>query len=331
MSAEPILLVGCGKMGRAHAAVLRALGRPIVALDRDAVTADGFAREHGFRPIVLDVQSFLARTPEIPRTAIVAVNVPNLVEVSIQLMERGCRRLLVEKPGASTLASLHQLSEAAAAHSADIVLGYNRRYYASVERARELIEADGGPLAVKFDFTEAAARIAKADYSVEEKANWFFLNSTHVVDIAFFIAGSPVELVGEASGALAWHPPGGIFVGHGRTDRGAAISYHANWLAPGRWGVEVTTKARRLVMQPLEELACQTWDGFALTAVPLDDELDRKFKPGVYRQLAAFLSELPDTRQKTIAQQVVAWSWYERIVEQQDEGAAPLARARAHG
>lgn len=88
---------------------------------------------------------------------------------------------------------------------------------------------------------------------------------------------------------MAWHKAGAVFSGCGEASSGAKFSYHANWQAPGRWGVEVMTAQRRLVLQPLEELYEQTHESFALNKRSIDDDLDKRYKPGVYRQVEAFL------------------------------------------
>ena len=309
-----VALVGCGKMGRAHAMVLKALCPSVVAMERDESAARGFSAETGIDTHTGEIEEILGKMPRVPSAAVVAVNVPFLVDVSSKLIAAGCRRLLVEKPGALALGDLLRLRQVAAANRAEVFIAYNRRFFGSVMKARELIAGDGGALSVKFDFTEAARRIARLDKSAEEKANWFFANSTHVVDLAFFLAGKPEVLWGEVSGQLPWHPRGAVFVGHGHTTRGAALSYHANWLAPGRWGVEVTTTQRRLILQPLEELVSQEWDSFALTAVPVNAEIDRTYKPGLYQQIATFLSPSQDSGLKSLDDQIESWRWYERIV-----------------
>ena len=67
------------------------------------------------------------------------------------------------------------------------------------------------------------------------------------------------------------------------------FAYHANWAAPGRWGFEWMTPSARYVFRPLEKLAVMPSQSFNLEEIPLDDELDRSFKPGVYLQNQAFL------------------------------------------
>lgn len=283
----PLALVGCGPMARAHAKVLQAMGVPFAVYGRRAESARQFAAEIGVEPRIGGVEAALA---EAPRRAIVAVDVPSLEETVRTLIRRGAREVLVEKPAALAPAGARALAAAAARAQARVFVAYNRRFYAAVRRAREIIAADGGATSCRFEFTERAAYIAGAAIAPEIKRHWFFANSTHVLDLAFFLAGPPVSLTAETAGALDWHPAGAIFAGSGRTAGGAVFSYHADWTGPGRWGVEVVTRNHRLFLQPLEELRLQRTGQMTAESVPLADDLDSRFKPGLYRQLSAFLT-----------------------------------------
>jgi predicted dehydrogenase len=219
------------------------------------------------------------------------------------------------------------LAVEAATAGAQVFVAYNRRFYASVRRARAFAAADGGVTSCRFEFTERAAYIATASIPPAVKANWFFANSTHVLDLAFFIAGAPVMLSADSGGALDWHPAGAVFAGAGRTAAGALFSYHADWTGPGRWGVEVVTRAHRLFLQPLEELRIQKSGQMTVESVALGDDLDARFKPGVYRQLAAFLAGEEAESLLPIATHAERMAIYARILAGTGGGAVAF-RAR---
>ena len=67
------------------------------------------------------------------------------------------------------------------------------------------------------------------------------------------------------------------------------FNYHADWKAPGRWGIEVLTKKNRYILQPLEELQVVELGSLKTLGIEIDDQKDKQFKPGVYNQLKAFL------------------------------------------
>jgi predicted dehydrogenase len=305
-----LLLVGTGAMSAAYAKVLKALGQPFIAAGRGAERAEAFAREWGVEAGQGPLPEQISRLKEVPQTAIIAVSAANLAEATAQLVEAGVRRLLVEKPAALNQADAESLDVLARNAGAEVYVAYNRRFYASVEAARTLIDADGGVLSFKFDFTEARTRIEALNKDPAELAGWLYGNSTHVIDLAFFLGGHPKTIVAQSRGGLAWHPSGAIFSGCGTTDKGADFSYHANWLAPGRWGVEVMTAKSRLILQPMEQLMLQNLQSFAVEAVAINDTLDKDFKPGLYRQTEAFLSGKPDPRLMSLSEQAKSFKDY---------------------
>ena len=74
-----------------------------------------------------------------PLLLLVAVGVEALAPTVVSLIDGGIRRLLVEKPGAIDSTSLAQVAMAAVRCSAEVVIGYNRRYYAATTAARSMI------------------------------------------------------------------------------------------------------------------------------------------------------------------------------------------------
>lgn len=289
LTQAPVLLVGSGPMAQAYARVLQGMDRPFVVMGRGATSAAAFEAAIGVPVGTGDLCTQLAARPEGIANAIIAVSAANLAEASRQVAAAGVSRLLIEKPAALSPADVAALDADLGVMGTEAYVAYNRRYHAATLAARERIAEDGGVVSFKFDFTEASRRIEALDKDPRELDGWFYGNSTHVVDLAFFLGGLPTHLVAASRGAMPWHPAGAVFVGNGETDRGAAFSYHANWRAPGRWGVEVMTAKRRMVFQPLEELHEQTHDSFALNKVAIADELDKRYKPGVYKQVEAFL------------------------------------------
>lgn len=264
-------LVGAGAMAQAYGKALRHLGVPFTVIGRGEGSARAFEAAVGV-PV-------LRRAPaERPDAAIVAVGVSELASVTASLP---AARLLVEKPGGTTLSDLSRR---------DACVAFNRRFYASTLKARELIAQDGGVLSFHFEFNELGAKVGASKHPPRVKRMWLAANSSHVVDLAFHLGGEPAVITGYKARRLPWHPSGSVFAGAGRTKKGALFSYDANWEAPGRWGVELATAKRRLVLRPLETLQVQEHGSFELKPVALDDELDRAFKPGLVRQLQAFLA-----------------------------------------
>jgi predicted dehydrogenase len=282
-----VVVAGAGPMAGEHVRALLAHGvsrEHIIVAARRVHQAEHLAAVYGVRAGALGQVS--------ASTAIVAVTEDALVPVARALLARGATRMLIEKPGALSSDELREL----VSHDG-IFVAYNRRFYTSVVRARQLVEQDGGAIAATFDFTEIE-RLVLADAKRRNLPEavlqrWGLANSLHVIDLAFFLAGDPVELTTERSGSLPWHAAGARFSGSGTTDRDGVFSYLASWDGAGRWNVEVTTRARRLFLQPLEQLREQLRGSFESLPLVVTAATDG-VKPGLAGQLAAFLDG--DTR-----------------------------------
>ncbi len=299
-------------MARAYAAVLQALGAACTVVGRSKEGTDEFARETGFTARSGGLAALAKEGSTVARAAIIAVDASQLASVAGDAIEAGCRSLLLEKPGALSKSGLVALRERAGKAKASVSIAYNRRYLASTLKAQELLKDMGGVRSFSFEFNErvnAKESIRKFGIEKATEDNWFIGNSTHVVDLAFYLGGAPAHLEGFAASGPLWDPHPSFFSGAGITTENVPFSYRANWEQPGPWEVILGTAEGNLVLRPLESLSILK-DG-ADEPVELDTELDTKFKPGLYRQVEAFLgggSELP-----TLDEQIERFPWYEKM------------------
>lgn len=300
-----LLLVGAGVMAIEYAKVLTALDVKFQVVGRGIQSAERFAEETGVEVYLGGIDSYLNATNNTLNAAIIAVGVAELAATTEALIRHGVKRLLVEKPAGVSLSEVKMLCEVATEYNAEVYVAYNRRFYAATLKAQEIIETDGGVKSFNFEFTEWAHLIESLNVPTEVKENWLLANSTHVIDLAFFLGGLPIKMNCYTQGKLAWHSKAAAFAGAGITTTGALFSYQANWDAPGRWGVEILTSKRRLFFRPMEELHVQKLKSVAIEKIILEDELDRNFKPGVFRQVQAFLFNSQNSQLKTLESQLL--------------------------
>lgn len=306
-----LLLVGAGPMAIEYAKVLKNLKVDFLVIGRGVESAKNFAKNIDHSVISGGVENFLKTNP-FPKQAIVAVSEENLGKVTLLLLKHGVKTILVEKPAGLDFSEIKKVRNLALSKKSEVFVGYNRRFYASVKKALEIINRDGGILSIFFDFTEPDFKIAPLVKAPGVKENWFLQNSTHVVDLAFFLAGAPKKITAFISSSLPWHPKGAIFSGTGITNKKALFSYHANWEGPGRWGVELVTKKHKLFFRPLEKLQVQDLGSFEIHDVKIDDDLDTRFKPGLYQQVQSFFGKKANLC--TIEEQVGNLKFYQQIL-----------------
>ncbi|TDF81196.1 Gfo/Idh/MocA family oxidoreductase [Pseudomonas sp. H9] len=286
-----ILLIGAGPMAVHYANVLKGLKKEFRVVGRSLQSAETFEKATGVTPSVGGLESFLKGCDEVIEHAIVAVSVEQLEEATRQLLMHGVTRILVEKPGGLTLASIHSLQALATERNANVFIAYNRRFLSSVLLAKDMIADDGGVTSFIFELTEWSDSIAKIHKAEGVKENWFFANTSHVTDLAFYLGGLPEELSCYVAGKLDWHSRASRFFGAGKTNCGALFSYSGDWDAPGRWAVEVMTSKRRYIFKPMEKLQVQNRNSVAVDYCEVDDSLDQQYKPGLFLQVKHFLDE----------------------------------------
>ena len=286
-----ILLIGTGPMAEEYLNIIEDLGYNYVVVGRSKKSVSNFRVKTGQSAHSGGIEAFLKKNKIEPNTkAILATGPENLIPITKRLIESGIKNILIEKPAALSIEELLENENDLKKHKG-IYVAYNRRFYESVIEAEKIIENDGGLSTVKFEFTEWSHKINLIQKAPGVKENWFFANSTHVVDLAFFLAGTPITMsTFSQKGNLEWHEKS-IFAGAGETSRGILFSYMANWESAGRWNIELLTCKRRIFLQPLEKLFIQKIGSTKITEHHFSNDLDVKYKPGLFLQTKAFLDQ----------------------------------------
>jgi len=289
-------LIGAGPMAVEYSKVLNALNVSYEVIGRGQASGKSFQVATG-KDVRTGGLSALLESTELqkPESAIVAVGVEKLAETTIELLENGFRNILVEKPAGLNFEEISQVAAKTKEKNGNVLVGYNRRFYASVMKAKEIIEEDGGVTSFNFEFTEWSHQIEKLVKAPGVKENWLLANSSHVIDLAFYLGGQPKEISTYTAGSLDWHPSASVFAGSGVAENGALFTYKANWESAGRWGVEILTKKRKLILKPIEKLQVQKRGSIIVEhSTNVDYSLDEKFKPGLYLQTENFINNNHD-------------------------------------
>ncbi|PAQ13670.1 myo-inositol 2-dehydrogenase [Bacillaceae bacterium SAOS 7] len=313
-----VLLIGTGYMGREYAKVLDALHVPYTVVGRGEDSAKAFYEDTNKKPITGGLENGFAQVESQVTHAIVATTLESLEENTSFLLENNVKQILVEKPAALSLTGMQQIVDLSKEKQAAVYIAYNRRFYSPVMEAEKRINEEGGLTSFTFEFTEWSHLVGGLNKTEFQLNNWFIGNSTHVVDTAFYFGGKPKEIHTHVAKPLTWHPKGSIYAGSGVTEKGVLFSYHANWEAPGSWKLELFTNESRYIFRPFEKLHVQKIGSMVIEEVPIDNQLDIQFKPGLYEQTKAFLM---DTNLKNRLLNVYDGIEFMKIYEEMNEGA----------
>lgn len=313
-----IWLIGTGPMAIDYAKALKGLNKNFIVIGRGLEKARVFEETIGIKPFVGGIEEYFKRGRRAPDFVINSVGIDVLKETTLILLKNGCRNILLEKPGIAYAHEIGEIAELTKSSNAKVLLAYNRRFYQSVIAAKKIIKDDGGVTSFNFEFTEWSHQIEAIKHlkTEAELQNWFLGNSTHVIDMAFYLGGLPKEMACFVSGEnrISWHSKSSNFSGAGVSETGALFSYHANWKAPGRFSIEILTEKHRLIFRPLEKLQIQNIGSVAVNFVDgVDYTVDENYKPGLYLQTKAFLEGTTSEFIDIYKQQYLVNNIYSRI------------------
>lgn len=291
---KSIFLIGAGSMAVEYVKVLKAQNTSFTVIGRGEKSSSSFYIETGIQPVGGGVEYYLkANNLPVNSYVIVATGTQDLMHTLLTIVRAGASRVLIEKPAAISIDELLKNERILKPFSGKVFVAYNRRFYRSVFEAERLIKEDGGLQSIHFEFTEWVNKITPLNKAPGVKENWFFANSTHIVDLAFYLSGLPVKWNTYCQkGEISWHEKSN-FVGAGITERDVLFSYISNWESAGRWAIELLTNKRRIYLKPLEEIKLQNRDSVMISEHQFDNTLDKQYKPGLFKQVEAFL--LDDT------------------------------------
>jgi predicted dehydrogenase len=285
-----IWLIGATQMSEDYSKILKDMNTEFLVIGRGKENALRYKENTGIDVIDGGLNKFLESNPKSCTHAIVSVGVESLYGTVKALINYGIKNILVEKPGSMKFNEFEDINKLIKQKKTNVIVAYNRRFFASVLKAQDIITKDGGVISFNFEFTEWSHVIEKLKTNSTVKEKWFLANSTHVVDLAFYLGGKPKELNAYTSGNLLWHPSASNFCGSGVSDKNALFNYQANWESAGRWSVEILTKENRLIFRPMEKLHTQKRGTIPqLLDESIDYSLDEKYKPGLYLQTKKFL------------------------------------------
>jgi len=186
--------------------------------------------------------------------AIVAIPINAQYETVKRLLAIGVKRILVEKPGVLYSIQARGLAYLARAAGADIRVAYNRRFYASVQAAKDIIER-GGLSDMWFCFGEDMDAVLASAHPKNIKDKWMLANSSHIIDVAKYLCGG---------WSIVPHQTPGMYSGTGFTLRDhVPVSYMTDYRKDTRWSIQFVTKAgyryRLAPVERLEKLINEKW------------------------------------------------------------------------
>lgn len=312
MNSKSALIIGAGEIAQEYARILKDFGIEVTLVCRDGDKASVLKKSYDIQAHGGGCELFLNDTKQIFDLAINAVTVEDLFKINVLLLQsKKIKKILTEKPGALHINEFENLSKLSSENNVPLFIAYNRRYFASTMKLKEIL-AIQKPSSAFFEFTEWFWKININNYSQIVLDEWLIANSSHVIDMAFFLGGGVSSLSSMSKGSSQQAKNNDQYVGHGAFNSGALFSYIADWTSAGRWKVEFSTNEGRYMLCPLEKLYFQKRGTLEYIEVSIDSSLDLKFKPGFYRQVQDFIED-NSSNLKSILEQKIDILYFNQI------------------
>jgi len=220
----------------------------------------------------------------------VLVSAMQITTVTAECLKRGIPTLLEKPPGLSAKET-ESLARIAGETNCINMVALNRRFYSVMQRAREEILKVGPLVSVLVEGPERLAEVkAVGIHPPEIIAGLLFANSIHCIDLLRYFGGD-VEHISAISSQ--WdEEQKNSFGALMKFINGATGHYIAHWMSPASWAVTLYGMGRRVSLNPLEKATLIDSDR-SEKVLPVDD-VDVKFKPGLYRQNRFFLDAVSE-------------------------------------
>ena len=275
-----VAVVGAGSIAQKHLHVLVDLPDvelcALVDVNSQALHETGEAfgietRLTSYEPLLQDSR---------PDAVFVLVSVLAVADVAGDFIGSGIPTLLEKPPGIYTHQT-RRLADLARETGTLAMVGVNRRFYSTALRGREMLLEAGPIRTVTVEAHEDLARIRGWDkFPPETVRRWSVANGIHALDMLRFFGGE-VSKVTAAQRTFEGPMPDAcsaiIEFENGALGRAAM-----DWTAPGTHRYEVRGPGVTLTQSALQRRGQEP-------IVLEPDDLDRRYKPGFYRQNATFL------------------------------------------
>ncbi len=201
-------IIGCGLIGKKRLAALPAGSKLAVACDVQLARAEELVRLAKSGRAVADFQQAVT-DPAVDAVIVCTLNA-TLAEISAAAIRAG-KHVLVEKPGAISVAQVDELIGLAAKHNVRVRVGFNHRYHPAFQKARELFES--GALGEMMFLRARYGHGGRVGYDKEWRADpklsgggELMDQGVHLIDLAGWFLGGFPTIEGHATTSF-WKMP----------------------------------------------------------------------------------------------------------------------------
>jgi predicted dehydrogenase len=279
-----LAIVGSGNMAKKHLEVLSSF--PDVELaaisNRGGPGIQETAKQFGISKVYSDYRKMLDDQKH--DAVLITVGILDTVEVTQECLRRKISSLIEKPPGLSS-EECKSLAHLAKAGNVINIVALNRRFYSTMQKARDYILKKGPLVSVTVEAPEKFELVKKM-HPPHIQNRWFFANGIHCIDLMRFFGGDVADV--KSISQRWFSEQNDSFSALLKFRSGATGTYISHWTSPGRWSVNLYGQKCRVNIAPLEQGIFIDQDGVE-TLIEVDEK-DRSFKTGLFAQDQYFVN-----------------------------------------
>lgn len=290
MKKKRLAIIGCGNIANFHVPALKAVGLSIshCASSKDSNTINNFALLHKINNVWNDPFELIKKS-ELWDGLVITSSVETTFDL-LKMAIKSNKPILIEKPVSINSIKLKKFSKVS---PQNVMVGYNRRYYSTIQIAKNFI--------LNKKFVRASMELPeKVSSNLNDPYYYLRVNSTHGVDILnYLFNGVKIEYSTTASFSNPFFGRNAIL----RSSKGHLIDLKLNWNSPANFSLSLDDSKQRLHLSPLEKFIL--YEGIKIKLptknYPIRQYLPKKiddgsvfdsslsdFKPGFFQQAKEF-------------------------------------------
>ena len=276
-SNKKVGLIGVGEISKHHLFALKEIGVAVtLCVGRKGTgQASKFAEQFGVPSVCEDLDEVCERANELD--GLIIATPPHVTPKITNKCLPLAKPLLIEKPVSLESRTIAELMQAA---EGPVLIGFNRRYYSTIQKAKQFVDNSKRNVRVVMELPEKVRP--------DDKTPFFDVlsNSIHGLDILRFICG-PLELENVQNTGKYFGRTASL-----RSLRGHTITMVMNWNAPTNFSLRIDNGAQLFDLCPFE--TCRVYQGLSVVE-PTEDYPLRSYVPKLKEKWNVF-----DNSQKTL-------------------------------
>ncbi|MDC1382754.1 Gfo/Idh/MocA family oxidoreductase [Candidatus Puniceispirillum sp.] len=290
-----IALIGSGAIAEAHKTAMDTVGLSVVhcASSPRSKTIGHFADRMRIPNIWEDPLKLLHASDQ--WDGVIIASSINSTQKLLDIAILQNKPILVEKPvGNSSL----QLSKYKIFPPPSVMVGFNRRHYSTVLKAKEFVKDQSSCIRASINLPEQVFSDNEEPYAP------VLYNSIHGLDILRFLLGD-IELL-----HVEQHPVDPLFgrVAIAKSSQGHICSINLNWNSPAKFSLTLESADSRILLEPFETY--QHYHGMTISE-PTKSYPVRKYSPTEIHAFNVFDNQKNDIKPGFLGQSLE----YKRLVE----------------